>query len=340
MVMALSYVSSKTLGVADKSGVKKILFGLAEKRMDQCINIECRTESDKNTYYSTMCNSNFKTAQSRLQKKIKTYVATKILKEIQVITKKAKKNRRLLKAKGVVAKAVPTADQKIRAAKAARCKNEMKKSKNVCKRISKMAKKVMKELHMQIPLRNCLDKTWISKCDPEIRESCNATKAERAKANKALALKKQKDERKAADKQSAGAKKVQVTPVAVAVKPKAKTAPAPTAVKPKVKTTRAPAALKPKKKLDAFAQLDSLSKTGSKLIRRRVQTTAASAKTTTVTPAKPVNSDIKSSETDGAKLPESGIKVPEDIEGDGQASGVLLKAFAGFCILLSMYIIN
>merc|ERR1712086_787597 len=58
---------------------------------------------------------------------------------------------------------------------------------------------------------------------------------------------------------------------------------------------------------------------------RRMQ--AAAAKPAVVAPAAAtVNSDIKEGGVTGAKLPVSGVKVPEDIEGDGQLSAMMMKS--------------
>merc|ERR1712086_554018 len=71
---------------------------------------------------------------------------------------------------------------------------------------------------------------------------------------------------------------------------------------------------------------------------RRMQ--AAAAKPAVVAPAAAtVNSDIKEGGVTGAKLPVSGVKVPEDIEGDGQLSAMMMKSFAAF-VTAAMILLN
>merc|ERR1711935_835190 len=195
------------------------------------------------------------------------------------------------------------------------CANERTRSVKICKRVGEFANNVIRKLNMRIPLINCMGKTFLKKCKEEIRVDCNATPEERAIAAKAV-----KDMKKKAE-----AKKV----ANAAVRPQVQVA-----VKPQVQVAVRP-------QVQAAAKV--VTKAAPKAPKRRVQATAApttAAPTQRAPGATPVDSSIKSGGTVGAKLPESGVKVPENIEGDGQLSGFLLKSLASACILLSMYIIN
>jgi len=157
-------------------------------------------------------------------------------------------------------------------------------------------------------------------------------------------MKKKAEAKKVAD--AAKKSKAAVQPQAkAAVRPQAKAAVRPqakAAVRPQVQVAVRPqvqVAVKPQ--VQAAAKV--VTKAAPKAPKRRVQATAApttAAPTQRAPGATPVDSSIKSGGTVGAKLPESGVKVPEDVEGDGQLSGFLLKSLASACILLSMYIIN
>jgi len=188
----------------------------------------------------------------------------------------------------------------------------------------------------------------LKKCKEEIRVDCNATPEERAIAAKAVKdMKKKAEAKKVAD--AAKKSKAAVQPQAkAAVRPKAKAAVRPqakAAVRPQAKAAvrpQAKAAIRPQVQVAVKPQVQAaakvVTKAAPKAPKRRVQATAAP--TQRAPGATPVDSSIKSGGTVGAKLPESGVKVPEDLEGDGQLSGFLLKSLASVCILLSMYIIN
>jgi len=193
----------------------------------------------------------------------------------------------------------------------------------------------------------------LKKCKEEIRVDCNATPEERAIAAKAVKdMKKKAEAKKVAD--AAKKSKAAVQPQAkAAVRPKAKAAVRPqakAAVRPQAKAAvrpQAKAAIRPQVQVAVKPQVQAaakvVTKAAPKAPKRRVQATAApttAAPTQRAPGATPVDSSIKSGGTVGAKLPESGVKVPEDLEGDGQLSGFLLKSLASVCILLSMYIIN
>lgn len=92
----MSYVSSKPLGVVDKLLIKKKLFAGAGKELGQCFRKECQKGSEQNTFYSTMCNFGLSQAQAKLDKKVKSYVNSKILSGTKVMKKKIGSSRRML----------------------------------------------------------------------------------------------------------------------------------------------------------------------------------------------------------------------------------------------------
>merc|ERR1712194_600247 len=78
-------------------------------------------------------------------------------------------------------------------------------------------------------------------------------------------------------------------------------------------------------------------KAGAKKVGLKIK---LGAKPAVVAPAAAtVNSDIKEGGVTGAKLPVSGVKVPEDIEGDGQLSAMMMKSFAAF-VTAAMILLN
>jgi len=151
------------LTVVDKLKIKEKLFSAGIAEMDKCMAKECKTGGDKNTFYSTMCNLSLKSTQQTFHKNLQAYVNKRVLKKIQEVNQLAKKSRRLLGAKVVVAKPAVTAEGKKREAKDTKnsyCAHERTRSVKICKRVGEFANNVIRKLNMRIPLINCMGKTF------------------------------------------------------------------------------------------------------------------------------------------------------------------------------------